>query len=122
MEVETFVALRLWINSWRWKDVPFYIRAGKRLATTATDVVVKLRQAPAVFTELAPPANYFRFRVTPTHTIAVGAFVKVAGEFLRALGIVENLGVAQQRLGFGVAALQVFDVRTQIHLRFVIYD
>jgi glucose-6-phosphate 1-dehydrogenase len=81
--VETFVALRLWINSWRWKDVPFYIRAGKRLSTTATEVIVKLRQAPAVFTDVAPPANYFRFRVTPTHTIAIGAFVKVAGEFLR---------------------------------------
>jgi glucose-6-phosphate 1-dehydrogenase len=81
--VETFVALRLWINSWRWKDVPFYIRAGKRLATTATDVIVKLKQPPAVFTKVAPPANYFRFRVTPTHTIAIGSFVKVPGEMLR---------------------------------------
>jgi glucose-6-phosphate 1-dehydrogenase len=74
------VALRLSINSWRWKDVPFYIRAGKRLPTTATEVIVKLRQAPAVFTPTAPPANYFRFLVTPTQTIAIGAFVKVAGE------------------------------------------
>ncbi len=81
--VETFVALRLWINSWRWKDVPFYIRAGKRLATTATEVVVTLRQPPAVFTEVAPPANYFRFRVTPSHTIAISSFVKVQGEGLR---------------------------------------
>jgi glucose-6-phosphate 1-dehydrogenase len=80
---ETFVALRLWINSWRWKDVPFYIRAGKRLATTVTEVVVKLRQAPAVFTDVAPPANYFRFRVTPTHTIAIASFVKIPGETLR---------------------------------------
>jgi glucose-6-phosphate 1-dehydrogenase len=81
--VETYVALRLWINSWRWKDVPFYIRAGKRLATTATEVVVKLREAPAVFTEVPPPANYFRFRVTPSQTIAIGSFVKVPGEMLR---------------------------------------
>jgi glucose-6-phosphate 1-dehydrogenase len=81
--VETFVALRLWINSWRWKDVPFYIRAGKRLGTTATEVVVRLRQPPAVFTDVAPPANYFRFRVTPTHTLAIGAFVKVPGDALR---------------------------------------
>jgi glucose-6-phosphate 1-dehydrogenase len=81
--VETFVALRLWINSWRWKDVPFYIRAGKHLPTTATEVVVTLRQAPAVFTDVAPPANYFRFRVTPTHTIAISSFVKLPGEMLR---------------------------------------
>ena len=81
--METFVALRLSINSWRWKDVPSYIRAGKRLAATVTEVVVKLRQAPAVFTETSPPANYFRFRVTPTHTIAISSFVKVRGEKLR---------------------------------------
>jgi len=81
--VETFVALRLLINSWRWKDVPFYIRAGKRLGATATEVIVKLRQPPAVFTDVAPPANFFRFRVTPTHTIAISSFVKVAGEMLR---------------------------------------
>jgi glucose-6-phosphate 1-dehydrogenase len=81
--VETFVALKLWINSWRWKDVPFFIRAGKSLATTATDVVVRLKQPPAVFTDVAPPANHFRFRVTPTHTIAIGSFVKIAGEMLR---------------------------------------
>ena len=81
--VETFVALRLGINSWRWKDVPFYIRAGKRLPTTSTEVVVTLRQPPAVFTDVAPPANYFRFRVTPTHTIAISSFVKVPGELLR---------------------------------------
>ena len=80
--IETFVALRLSINSWRWKDVPFYIRAGKRLAATATEVVVKLRQAPAVFTDTPPPANYFRFQVTPAQTIAIASFVKVPGEVL----------------------------------------
>jgi glucose-6-phosphate 1-dehydrogenase len=78
--VETFAALTLGINSWRWKGVPFHIRAGKRLPVTITEVVVTLKQAPAVFTRLPPPANHFRFRVTPTQTIAVGAFVKVPGE------------------------------------------
>jgi glucose-6-phosphate 1-dehydrogenase len=79
-QVETFVALRLEINSWRWKGVPFYIRAGKCLPVTATEVLVKLRQPPAVFSGLPPPANYFRFRVTPDFVIAVGALVKRAGE------------------------------------------
>ncbi len=77
---ETFVALRLTINSWRWKGVPFYIRAGKRLPVTATEVIVKLRQPPAVFTDMPPPRNYFRFRVTPNLMIAVGASVKKAGD------------------------------------------
>jgi len=78
--VETFAALTLGINSWRWKGVPFYIRAGKQLPVTATEVVVTLRQAPAVFSAVAPPANYFRFRVTPSQTIAIGSFTKVPGE------------------------------------------
>jgi glucose-6-phosphate 1-dehydrogenase len=81
-KAETFVALKLEINSWRWKGVPFYIRAGKCLPATMTEVLVKLRQPPAVFTELPPPANYFRFRVTPDLMIAVGALVKKAGEAL----------------------------------------
>jgi glucose-6-phosphate 1-dehydrogenase len=78
-QTETFVALRLEINSWRWKGVPFYIRAGKSLPVTATEVIVKLRQPPAVFMEAPLPANYFRFRVTPDLMIAVGALVKKAG-------------------------------------------
>jgi glucose-6-phosphate 1-dehydrogenase len=77
---ETFIVLRLEINSWRWKGVPFYIRAGKRLPVTATEVLVKLRQPPAVFAALPPPANYFRFRVTPNLMIAIGALVKKAGD------------------------------------------
>ena len=79
-QVETFVALKLEINSWRWKGVPFYIRAGKCLPLTATEVVVKLRQAPAVFSALPPPPNYVRFCVTPNLVIAIGAMVKRAGD------------------------------------------
>src|SRR5436190_16103138 len=81
-QVETFVALRLEINSWRWKGVPFYIRAGKCLPVTATEVLVKLRQPPAIFEGISLPANYFRFRVTPDLVIAIGAFVKKAGDRL----------------------------------------
>jgi glucose-6-phosphate 1-dehydrogenase len=93
-EVETFVALRLWINSWRWKGVPFYIRAGKRLPVTASELVVKLRQAPAVFADAAPPANYFRFRLAPTQTIAISSFVKVPGD--RRHGELRELTVTEQ--------------------------
>ena len=78
--VETFAALRLYVNSWRWKGVPFYIRAAKELPVTATEVFVKLRQPPRLYEDIMPPANYFRFRVTPNLVIAIGAFVKVAGQ------------------------------------------
>ena len=93
-QTETFVALRLEINSWRWKGVPFYIRAGKRLPVTATDVIVKLRQPPAIFAGFSPPANYFHFRVTPDLMIAVGASVKKAGEQLEGQQV--ELVISQQ--------------------------
>ena len=79
-QTETFVALKLEINSWRWKGVPFYIRAGKSLAVTATEVWVRMRQPPAIFSAIPLPANYFRFRVTPDLMIAIGASVKKAGD------------------------------------------
>jgi glucose-6-phosphate 1-dehydrogenase len=77
--VETFAALRLWLNSWRWQGVPFYIRTGKCLPVSCTEVFVRLRQPPPVYLA-APPANYFRFRLGPEVTIAVGATVKRPGE------------------------------------------
>jgi glucose-6-phosphate 1-dehydrogenase len=78
--VETFVAMRLYIDSWRWKDVPFYIRAGKSLPVTATEVTAILRQPPAIFSDISPDHNYFRFRVTPDLAIAIGALVKKPGD------------------------------------------
>ena len=91
--VETYVALRFSINSWRWKGVPFHIRAGKCMATTSTEVVVRLRQAPAVFTPEPPPANCFRFQVTPTQTIAITSFVKLPGDALRGESV--NLKISE---------------------------
>jgi glucose-6-phosphate 1-dehydrogenase len=81
-QIETYVALHLAIDSWRWKGVPFYIRAGKSMPVTATEVFVKLRQPPAIFADGAPDHNYFRFRVTPNLEIAVSALVKAVGDEL----------------------------------------
>ncbi|HET9985704.1 MAG TPA: glucose-6-phosphate dehydrogenase [Longimicrobiales bacterium] len=81
--VETYVALRFHIDSWRWAGVPFFIRAGKGLPVTATDVVVKLRRAPAIFSAASPPANHYRFRLTPDFVVAVGALLKLPGDELR---------------------------------------
>src|SRR5439155_12346254 len=60
--VPTFAALHLFVDSWRWQDVPFYVRAGKCLETSRTEVVVELKQAPhVVFREPAPPhGDYVR--------------------------------------------------------------
>jgi glucose-6-phosphate 1-dehydrogenase len=78
-QVETFVALRMHINSWRWQGVPVYVRAGKCLPVTCTEVFVRLRRPPPVYAK-APPPNYFRFRVSPNVEIAVGTQVKAPGE------------------------------------------
>src|SRR5205085_12044602 len=66
-QVETFVALRLFIDNWRWAEVPFYIRAGKCLPVTATEVIVTLRRAPGSAFPLigADDPNYVRFRLSP---------------------------------------------------------
>jgi len=63
------------------------------MATTSTEVVVRLRQAPAVFTPEPPPANCFRFQVTPTQTIAITSFVKLPGDALRGESV--NLKISE---------------------------
>jgi glucose-6-phosphate 1-dehydrogenase len=78
--VETFVALRLQIDSWRWQGVPFYIRAGKQLPVTCTEVIVRLRQPPTMFHGFDLEANYVRFRISPDVTIAIGANVIAPGQ------------------------------------------
>ena len=76
--VETFAAVRLHIDSWRWDGVPFLIRAGKCLAATTTEVLVTLHRPP--LSQLCPKdANYLRFRLSPDVTIAIGARVKEPG-------------------------------------------
>jgi glucose-6-phosphate 1-dehydrogenase len=79
-KVETFVALRLFLNSWRWKGVPFFIRTGKSLETTATQIVAKMRRPPAIFTNEQPIANYIRFQVSPDVKMAIGALEKTQGQ------------------------------------------
>ena len=74
-KVETFAALRLEIDSWRWKGVPFYIRAGKNLPVTCTEVVGRFRKPPAVIPESDLARNHLRFRISPEMEIAVGTTV-----------------------------------------------
>src|SRR5579863_1540758 len=81
-DVETFCALRLFIDSWRWEGVPWYLRSGKYLAETATEVLVELKPPPQrLFADSAPTtgrANYLRFRLSPSSAVALAARVKLA--------------------------------------------
>jgi glucose-6-phosphate 1-dehydrogenase len=86
-KTETFVALRLTINSWRWRGIPFFIRAGKSLPKTETEVIAKLRRPCPIFSAEAPPQNYVRFRISGDPVIAIGASVKAAGDQLRGCSI-----------------------------------
>jgi glucose-6-phosphate 1-dehydrogenase len=79
-QIETFAALRLEIDSWRWKGVPFYIRAGKCLPVTCAEIVVRFRQPPTMFSEFNLQANYFRFRISPEVTLAFGLNVIAPGK------------------------------------------
>ena len=81
-QVETFAALELQVDSWRWKGVPFYIRAGKNLPVTCTEVLARLKKPPAVMPECALSHNHIRFRISPEMTIAMGAMVLGQGEEL----------------------------------------
>jgi glucose-6-phosphate 1-dehydrogenase len=84
-QVETFAAVKLYIDNWRWADVPFYIRAGKCLPVTATEIEVVLKCPPfAVFGEVEPAqSNYCRFRISPIVKISFCARAKVPGAAMR---------------------------------------
>jgi glucose-6-phosphate 1-dehydrogenase len=109
--VETFAALRLEINSWRWAGVPFFIRAGKCLPLTATEAVVTLKRPPLLELATGVP-NFFRFRLSPGLGITLGASLKKAGPALagedRELSLVahpggEAMGDYERLLGDAIA-------------------
>lgn len=98
-DVETFAALRLHVDSWRWEGVPFLVRAGKCLPVTATEVVVNLRHPPQfVFkSDSVHRANYFRFQLGPDVVIALGTRAKAPGEGM--IGEEIELNVKHQKPG-----------------------
>jgi glucose-6-phosphate 1-dehydrogenase len=79
-QVETYAALRLSIDSWRWQGVPFYIRAGKMLAVTCTEIVARLRQPPTMYHGFDLKPNYCRLRISPDISFAIGANVIAPGQ------------------------------------------
>jgi glucose-6-phosphate 1-dehydrogenase len=79
-QTETFAALKLEINSWRWKGVPFYLRAGKSLPVTCTEVTGKFRKPPSLIPASVLTENHLRLRVSPDVAIAMGMMSLAAGE------------------------------------------
>ena len=102
-QVETFAAVRLRVENWRWAGVPFLIRAGKRLPVTATEVLVRLRPPPQrvfsgfEFSDAAP--NYFRFRLGPEVEIALAAQIRANGDVPPGVGETVELLACRDRRG-----------------------
>jgi glucose-6-phosphate 1-dehydrogenase len=100
-DVETFCALRLFIDSWRWAGVPWYLRSGKFLAETAAEVLVELKPPPQrLFADSLPSSgrtNYLRFRISPNSAIALAARVKRVGEEF--IGEQRELYLVEEQIG-----------------------
>jgi glucose-6-phosphate 1-dehydrogenase len=79
-QTETFAALRLDINSWRWKGVPFYIRAGKCLPVTCTEILAKFRKPPTLIPDRILTENHLRLRLSPDVVIAMGLMTLAPGD------------------------------------------
>jgi glucose-6-phosphate 1-dehydrogenase len=79
-QTETFAALRLEVNSWRWKGVPFFIRAGKSLPMTCTEILAKFRKPPALLPDSILTENHLRLRLSPDVVIAMGLMSLAPGE------------------------------------------
>jgi glucose-6-phosphate 1-dehydrogenase len=119
-KTETYVALKVAINSWRWRGVPFFIRSGKSLPITETEVIAKLRPPCPIFSNDAPPSNYVRFRISGDPLIAIGASIKVAGDQLHGCPIeliadqqcgADNMLPYEELLGDAMAGNQTWFAR-----------
>ncbi len=100
-DVETYCAVQLSIDSWRWEGVPWYVRSGKCLPNTATEILVELKPPPQdLFADAAPAtgrANYLRFRLSPNSAVALAARVKLAGQEF--VGEQRELYLSEQQVG-----------------------
>jgi len=94
-QTETFAAVRLHVNSWRWQGVPFYIRAGKNLPVTSTEIVCRLRKPPAIVPADILNSNYLRFRISPDVTIAMGMTVMAPSG--RMVGLPAEMVASEQK-------------------------
>ena len=108
-QVETFAAVRLEVDSWRWAGAPFLIRAGKCLPLTATEILVKLRQPP--LGKMEPGGNYFRFRLGPDLFLGLGITIKRPGTGMGSMPT--ELSAVDNRQACQVRSLADFHVGTR---------
>jgi glucose-6-phosphate 1-dehydrogenase len=101
-QVPTFAAMRLFVDSWRWERVPFYVRAGKCLNATSTEIIVNLKEAPPVVFRDTPPdgGNFVRFTLAPRVAIDIGAYAKRPGEGMFGEPVALSV-VAREAQGYG---------------------
>jgi len=104
--VETFAALRLAIDNWRWQGVPFFIRAGKSLPVTCTEVIAHLRRPPPLFGSSEPHRDHFRLRINPMNELAIGVNVMDAAE--------AGVGQAAELLAHQVSGLNERDAYERV--------
>jgi len=101
-DVETYIALKLFIDSWRWAGVPFYIRTGKHLPVTATEVLIEFKQPPQMFfadADAPPHPNHLMFRLKPGERVTLGMQINEAGEQLRSRNIDLTYAYSQEHEG-----------------------
>ncbi|TDQ18967.1 glucose-6-phosphate 1-dehydrogenase [Algoriphagus boseongensis] len=84
-KTETFAAMRLHIESPRWEGVPFYIRAGKNLPVTSTEILVRFKHLPTAYSSIAKQPNHIRFRISPDVTIAFGMLIMAPQEDMQSV-------------------------------------
>jgi glucose-6-phosphate 1-dehydrogenase len=101
-DVETYIALKLFIDSWRWAGVPFYIRTGKHLPVTATEVLIEFKQPPQIFfadADAPPHPNHLMFRLKPGERVTLGMQINEAGDQLRSRNIDLTYAYSQEHEG-----------------------
>jgi len=101
-DVETYIALKLFIESWRWAGVPFYIRTGKHMPVTATEVLIEFKQPPQMFfadADAPPHPNHLLFRLKPGEQVTLGMQINEAGEQLRSRNIDLTYAYSQEHEG-----------------------
>ncbi len=97
--VETFVALKLFIDNWRWSEVPFYLRSGKRMHTKVTEIVIQFKRVPHMFFQLSQDdvmePNQMIIRIAPDEGISLRFGAKVPGPSMRLRPVQMNFSYAE---------------------------
>jgi glucose-6-phosphate 1-dehydrogenase len=105
--VETYAALRFWVDNWRWAGVPFYVRTGKRLPRRVTEVTMAFRDAPhALFPEGRPGTNHLTLRIQPDEGIVLTFDAKMPGPQMRTVPVNMEFSYAEQ---FGAPPAEAYE-------------